>query len=253
MMTKRVVGVRWTVLCFAACLICTMASSRAQAQQCVGDCDANGSVSVSELVRCVRIALGQADTASCPECDQNGDGSVRIPELITAVSHALCACETCPTPVPTRTPTFTNTAAPATATPPPATQPPATSTPAAGNCDFNGRWDGQSTTVRDSCDDDFDSEPFSLTIAHDGNGVLTAPAGFQGAVDSTGGTCCLDFDFIEPDEGGISCNVGRICQTADGRQFTGSIAWRFYESAAAQCSDNDFECAGEESLSATRR
>jgi len=106
---------RAAIVCAA---ILTLASLPAAAQECVGDCDDNGSVGVSELIRCVRIALGQAEVASCLECDANGDGSVRIPELITAVSHALCDCQTC-APVATRTPTNTRTVAPPTATQPP--------------------------------------------------------------------------------------------------------------------------------------
>ncbi len=231
-----------------AVLVSPLLVSPAPAQQCVGDCNQDGSVSVSELIRCVRVALGDAPLDSCPQCDPGGDGNVQISELITAVSHALCACETCPTPAPTQTPTFTHTSPPATATPPPAT---ATVAPVA--CDFNGRWDGESTTVRDSCGDDFDTEGFSLTVAHGSDGRLTAPEGFSGAVDTSGGMCCLNFSFIEPDEGGISCNSGRICQTADGTQFTGSIEWRFFESASARCDDSNFECAGTESLTATRR
>lgn len=118
-------GVRLVVRIVAALVL---SSSIVDAQQCVGDCDANGSVTVNELIRCVRIALGQDAVDSCMECDRNGDGSVRIPELVTAVSHALCACETCPTPVPTRTPSFTPTSPlpTATQTSPVATQLPAT-------------------------------------------------------------------------------------------------------------------------------
>ncbi len=229
-------------------------SSTATAQQCVGDCDGNGSVSVSELIRCVRIALDQDSVESCPECDPNGDGSVRIPELVTAVSHALCACGICPTPVPTNTPTITRTPTiTQTPLPPTATRPPASPTSPPAHCDFNGTWEGQSMTVRDSCDEDFDTEDFDIEIAHGSNGVLTAPAGFQGSVDASNGQCCLGFSFIEPDDEGISCNLGRICQDAGGQSFTGSIEWRFFESADASCTDNDYECEGEESLSASRR
>lgn len=108
-------------------------------------------------------------------------------------------------------------------------------------------------TVRDSCDEDFDTEDFDLTIAHGSNGVLTAPPGFQGSVDTGNGQCCLEFSFIEPDDEGISCNLGRICQDAARQTFTGSLEWQFFESAAASCTDNDYECEGEESLTATRR
>jgi len=242
---------RWTV---ALCLTVSMlAGSSAPAQQCVADCDADGSVGVSELIRCVRIALGRAVLESCPECDPNDDGNVGIAELVTAVGHALCNCEICPTPAATRTPTPTRTPLPATATPVAPTKPPSTPTVSTPACDFNGSWDGESTTVRDTCDEEFGTERFSITIRHGADGVLTEPDGFTGATDTSGGNCCLNFVFLEPDEGGVSCNVGRVCKTADGRQFTGSIEWKFFERPNATCSDNDFECSGTESLTATRR
>jgi hypothetical protein len=102
----------------AVLLTCSMSS--AAAQECVGDCDDSGSVGVSELIRCVRIALDLAPVDSCSECDANGDGTVRIPELITAVSHALCDCQTC-APMATRTPTNTQPAATPTPTQRPVT------------------------------------------------------------------------------------------------------------------------------------
>lgn len=98
----------------------TFSVSSVAAQECVGDCDDSGSVGVSELIRCVRIALGLADVEQCAACDANGDGTVRIPELITAVSHALCDCQMC-APTATRTPTNTRPVASPTATQRPAT------------------------------------------------------------------------------------------------------------------------------------
>jgi hypothetical protein len=115
-MCANLVGVRTVTLIAAAWIL---SSSFAYAQQCVGDCDGNGAVGVNELIRCVGIALGLADVSTCPECDPNDDNVVRIPELITAVSHALCDCEACPARVPTNTPT------PTTQTSPTATQAPA--------------------------------------------------------------------------------------------------------------------------------
>lgn len=111
------------------CLLgATFVTPVASAQQCAGDCDDSGNVTISELIRCVNIALGQADVGICSACDPNGDGTVQIFELIRAVSSALCACQPCATP------TATRSAPPATATPPPtataaaptATQPPVT-------------------------------------------------------------------------------------------------------------------------------
>ena len=59
---------------------------------CPGDCDGNGSVNIGELIRGVRIALGQSDVSNCEAFDTNGDGLVRIGELIQAVRSALNGC-----------------------------------------------------------------------------------------------------------------------------------------------------------------
>lgn len=80
--------------------------------RCVGDCDANGQVTIDELVRGVGIALGNGVVESCPVFDPNGDGQVAINELIAAVNNALAGCATPSTARPTSTPTFTPTATP---------------------------------------------------------------------------------------------------------------------------------------------
>jgi Ca2+-binding EF-hand superfamily protein len=54
-----------------------------------GDCDADGRVTVSDLIRGVRIALGKAAIADCPSLDRNGDGRVSVNEIIQAVDTAL--------------------------------------------------------------------------------------------------------------------------------------------------------------------
>lgn len=59
---------------------------------CVGDCDEGGTVSISELVRAVNIALGNAELDGCSAVDRNSDGSVAINELIGAVNSALGGC-----------------------------------------------------------------------------------------------------------------------------------------------------------------
>ena len=59
---------------------------------CAGDCDGDGSVSVSELIRAVNIALGNLDISQCTAIDGNGDGTVSINELIRAVNAALTGC-----------------------------------------------------------------------------------------------------------------------------------------------------------------
>jgi hypothetical protein len=59
---------------------------------CAGDCDGDGVVHISELIRLVRIALGFEEVASCSVGDRDGDGVVRIAELIAAVQNSLTGC-----------------------------------------------------------------------------------------------------------------------------------------------------------------
>jgi len=59
---------------------------------CVGDCNQNGAVAINELILGVRISLGEAQLSSCPAFDSDGDGEVRIQELIRAVNAALGGC-----------------------------------------------------------------------------------------------------------------------------------------------------------------
>ena len=79
-----------------------------RAQDCRGDCNGNGVVSVEELVRLVNIALGGAAVTSCPPGDQNGDGQITIDELVAAVRALLENCS--PTATATATATDTQTA-----------------------------------------------------------------------------------------------------------------------------------------------
>src|SRR5688572_30525178 len=64
------------------------------AAACVGDCDARGVVSVADVIKGVRIALGEAPADLCQRIDANGDGEVTIDELVKAVDNALVGCPT---------------------------------------------------------------------------------------------------------------------------------------------------------------
>jgi hypothetical protein len=59
---------------------------------CAGDCNGNGAVSIDELVRAVRIALGDDVAGSCLAVDTDGSDEVEINELIAAVGRALGGC-----------------------------------------------------------------------------------------------------------------------------------------------------------------
>ena len=59
---------------------------------CPGDCDGSGEVSVDELVTGVLIWEGTDPVADCPALDFDGDGTVRVEEIVRAVGFALRGC-----------------------------------------------------------------------------------------------------------------------------------------------------------------
>jgi len=59
---------------------------------CAGDCDADGTVAVAEVVTTINAALGSTPVSSCPAGDVDGDGAVSVAETILAVQSALNGC-----------------------------------------------------------------------------------------------------------------------------------------------------------------
>jgi hypothetical protein len=102
------------VRCLLTALLAGLAvtTSAVPAPACTGDCNADGVVTINELVNGVNIVLGRADLALCRACDRDGDGTVTIAELIDAVRSTLDGCPATPTPSPSQslpTPTATAT------------------------------------------------------------------------------------------------------------------------------------------------
>jgi hypothetical protein len=62
------------------------------APACVGDCNGDGAVAVSELITIVDIALGNLPISACVAGDSNGDCLITIDEIITAVNNTLSGC-----------------------------------------------------------------------------------------------------------------------------------------------------------------
>lgn len=59
---------------------------------CACDCDASGMVTVDELIRGVRIVLGEIELNACAAADTDGDGLSSIAELIQGVNATLLGC-----------------------------------------------------------------------------------------------------------------------------------------------------------------
>ena len=60
---------------------------------CVGDCGGDGTITIDELLRGVRIALGEDALDTCPSFDCEAGGTVTIACLVQAVAGALSGCE----------------------------------------------------------------------------------------------------------------------------------------------------------------
>lgn len=83
------------ILPLAVALLLSLSSETAMAI-CIGDCNADGSVTVEEIVSGVDIALGESPTA-CANFDDNIDREVTVDELLQGVTNAL---DGCPAPPP---------------------------------------------------------------------------------------------------------------------------------------------------------
>jgi hypothetical protein len=82
----------------AVLLVVVTCAGRAPGQSCAGDCNADRSVGINELITCVNIALGNAAVTACASCDPSGDGAVVINELVGEVNNALTGCPTAERP-----------------------------------------------------------------------------------------------------------------------------------------------------------
>ena len=82
---------RWNVALVGVAVLAALAgSARSGSAQssCLGDCDGNGTVDISDLITGVNIVLGNDPISVCPAFD-NGSGVVTVDVLITAVNNAL--------------------------------------------------------------------------------------------------------------------------------------------------------------------
>jgi hypothetical protein len=93
-----------TLLLFSA-----IVPASAQSDACTCDCNADGIVTVAEIVQALNVALGAAPSAACIAADADRDGSVGVGELIAGVNAALGGCAPSITPTVTPAPTSTPT------------------------------------------------------------------------------------------------------------------------------------------------
>jgi hypothetical protein len=59
---------------------------------CAGDCTGDGTVTISDLITLVNVALGTAAINACSDGDVNHDGLIKVNEIVIAVNHARGGC-----------------------------------------------------------------------------------------------------------------------------------------------------------------
>jgi hypothetical protein len=101
----------------ALSLLGVVAASSARADTCVGDCGGTGTVTISDLILGVNIALGLQAGSACAAF-QNAEDQVDIAQLVKGVANALNGCPAAqstptatvgaPTPTPTTMPVCGN-------------------------------------------------------------------------------------------------------------------------------------------------
>lgn len=93
------------VVCLA--IVVVFSASRSLGA-CVGDCNANGIVTVDELMLAVNRALSGGLPGRCERSDRNQDGGITVDELLAAVGGALNGCPAPADPVESTTVTCTS-------------------------------------------------------------------------------------------------------------------------------------------------
>ena len=83
-------------------LAAALTVGRVEAQQCLGVCNGDGSVTVDEIIIMVNIALGTAQIGDCTAGDGDTSGTITVDEIVTATNNALSGCPVVGGPLGTR-------------------------------------------------------------------------------------------------------------------------------------------------------
>jgi hypothetical protein len=67
-------------------------TAKAARAACTGDCGNTNTVTVTDIITMVNIALGNVAVTGCQAGDANGDGQITVDEILAAVNNALNGC-----------------------------------------------------------------------------------------------------------------------------------------------------------------
>ena len=100
-------GARAVVVATLAALLLVVGAEAAPSAACVGDCNGDGEVRINELVIMVNLDLDGGSVSICLAADVSGDGVITMDEIVLAVNRALYGCLGDATPTPTVAPCTT--------------------------------------------------------------------------------------------------------------------------------------------------
>ena len=100
-------GARAVVVATLAALLLVVGAESAPSAACVGDCNGDGEVRINELVIMVNLDLDGGSVSICLAADVSGDGVITMDEIVLAVNRALYGCLGDATPTPTVAPCTT--------------------------------------------------------------------------------------------------------------------------------------------------
>jgi hypothetical protein len=86
------VWLRNTFALTAVVVLIGFAAAPRVAAGCTGDCGNTGTVTVTDILTMVDIALGTAQLSTCTNGDANGDQVITVDEILQAVNNALAGC-----------------------------------------------------------------------------------------------------------------------------------------------------------------
>ncbi len=93
-MYSRALRVRMPGLLVGLVLFTAAWAQSASAQQCTGDCNDDGQVTIDDLITVVNVSVGSMPMSACVNADGNPtDGRVAIDEIIRAVRGSLYGCD----------------------------------------------------------------------------------------------------------------------------------------------------------------
>jgi hypothetical protein len=230
-MTHRAYAIPYLarILLIGALLASWPRASPVAAQDCEGDCNDNGEVTLGEVQIGFNMFLGTATMGSCRLMDSNDDGEVSLGEVQLAFNNFLTDCGSKPPP-----------------TLRPSASPTPTATPTPRVLNVAGTWQVHEDIDARNCGAGFTTDDYRGLMRQDGSHITweTDFGVFEGMLD--GNRISWTGEYFNPEEDGW-VRVTSLSVTVSGSSFSGSSRWEFRFER-----NGPLVCSGRTEVSGTR-